>query len=91
MGEFEKLLEESLELKEIKRGEVIKGRVVKVDERNLYVDIGYKVEGIIPKEELPDAKVGDELKAVVVRFTKNDYPLLSYKKYRGKEEGKASF
>ena len=81
MGEFEKLLEESLELKEIKRGEVIKGRVVKVDERNLYVDIGYKIEGIIPKEELPDAKVGDELKAVVVRFTKNDYPLLSYKKY----------
>ena len=40
MGEFEKLLEESLELKEIKRGEEIKGMVLKVDESNLYVDIG---------------------------------------------------
>ncbi len=81
MGEFEKLLEESLEMKEIKRGEVIKGRVVKVDERNLYVDVGYKVEGIIPKEELPTSKVGDEIKAVVIRFTKGGSPLLSYRRY----------
>ncbi|MCS7278122.1 MAG: S1 RNA-binding domain-containing protein, partial [Aquificaceae bacterium] len=59
MGEFEKLLQESLELREIRRGEVVKGKVVKVDDRNLYVDIGYKVEGILPKEDLPEAKVGD--------------------------------
>ncbi len=81
MGEFEKLLEESLEMKEIKRGEVIKGRVVKVDERNLYVDVGYKVEGIIPREELPNSKVGDEIKAVIIRFTKGGSPLLSYRRY----------
>lgn len=65
MGEFEKLFEKSL--KEIRRGEVIKGRVVQIDDRNIYVDIGYKVEGILPKEELPEAKVGDEIKAVVLR------------------------
>ncbi len=81
MGEFEKLLEEGLELKELKRGEVIKGKVVKIDERNLYVDVGYKVEGIISREELPDARVGDEIKAVVVRFTKGGSPLLSYRRY----------
>ncbi|RMH81352.1 MAG: S1 RNA-binding domain-containing protein [Acidobacteria bacterium] len=81
MGEFEKLLEESLELKEIRRGEVIKCKVVKLDDRNVYVDIGYKVEGIIPRDELPDAKVGDEIKATVVRFTKGGSPLLSYRKY----------
>ncbi len=81
MGEFEKLLEESLELKELKRGEVIKGKVVKADERNIYVDVGYKVEGIIPREELPDAKVGDEIKAVVLRFSKGGSPILSYRRY----------
>ncbi len=81
MGEFEKLFEKSLKLKEIKRGEVIKGRVVKVEDRNIYVDIGYKVEGIVPREEVPDAKVGDELKAVVIRFTKGGSPILSYRRY----------
>ncbi len=79
MGEFEKLFEKSL--KEIRRGEVIKGRVVQVDDRNIYVDIGYKVEGILPKEELPEAKVGDEIKAVVLRFSRNGSPILSYRRY----------
>ncbi len=81
MGEFEKLLEESLELREIRRGEVIKGTVVKADNRNLYVDVGYKVEAILPREELPEAKVGDEIKAVVVKLTKGGTPILSYKRY----------
>ncbi|MDW8032241.1 MAG: S1 RNA-binding domain-containing protein [Aquificaceae bacterium] len=81
MGEFEKLFEEGLELKEIRKGEVIKGRVVKVEDRNLYVDIGYKVEGILPREELPEVKVGEEIKAVVVRFNKGGSPVLSYKRY----------
>jgi len=79
MGEFEKLFEKSL--KEIRRGEVIKGRVVQVDDRNIYVDIGYKVEGILPKEELPEAKVGDEIKAVVLRFSRGGSPILSYRRY----------
>ncbi len=79
MGEFEKLFERSF--KEIRRGEVIKGRVVQVDERNIYVDIGYKVEGILPKEELPEAKVGDEIKAVVLRFNKGGSPILSHRRY----------
>jgi len=79
MGEFEKLFEKSL--KEIRRGEVIKGRVVQIDDRNIYVDIGYKVEGILPKEELPEAKVGDEIKAVVLRFSRGGSPILSYRRY----------
>ncbi|MCS7171762.1 MAG: S1 RNA-binding domain-containing protein, partial [Aquificaceae bacterium] len=81
MGEFEKLFEESLEFKEIRRWEVIKGRVVKVDDRNLYVDVGYKVEGVMPREELPEAKVGDEIKAIVVRFSRGGSPILSHRRY----------
>jgi len=82
MNEFEKLLEESLEeLKEIKKGEVRQCKVVKVDERNIYVDIGYKVEGIVPREELSEAKEGDEFKAVVVRVSRIGQPILSYRRY----------
>ncbi len=79
MGEFEKFFEKSF--KEIKKGEVIKGKVVQVDERNVYVDIGYKVEGIIPREELPEVKVGDEVKAILLRFSRGGYPILSHRRY----------
>lgn len=79
MGEFERFFEKSL--KEIKKGEVIKGKVVQVDEKNIYVDVGYKVEGIIPREELPEAKVGDKIKAIVLKFNRSGAPLLSYRRY----------
>jgi small subunit ribosomal protein S1 len=82
MGEFERLLEKSLEeAKEIRKGEVIPCKVIKVDDRNVYVDIGYKVEGIIPREELPNVKEGDQVKAVVVKIARGGSPILSYKKY----------
>ncbi|QWK20315.1 MAG: S1 RNA-binding domain-containing protein [Hydrogenobacter thermophilus] len=82
MGEFEKLLEKSLEeAREIRRGEIIRCKVIKVDERNIYVDVGYKVEGIIPREEIPDAKEGDEIKAVVTKISRGGSPILSYRKY----------
>ncbi|MFN3814433.1 MAG: S1 RNA-binding domain-containing protein, partial [Aquificaceae bacterium] len=85
MGEFEKLLEKSLEeAREIKKGEVIRCKVIKVDSRNVYVDVGYKLEGIIPREELPEAKEGDELKAVVIRIAKGGSPILSYRAYTEK-------
>lgn len=82
MGEFEKLLEKSLEeAREVRKGEVIKCKVIKVDSRNVYVDVGYKLEGIIPREELPDAKEGDEVKAVVVRIARGGSPILSHRAY----------
>ena len=39
-------------LKEIRRGEVIKGRVVEVKENGLIVEIMEGVEGYVPKEEI---------------------------------------
>ncbi|HIQ30826.1 MAG TPA: S1 RNA-binding domain-containing protein, partial [Aquifex aeolicus] len=57
MDEFEKLLSKALpEEESFKKGKIVTGRVVKVDDRFAYVDIGYKVEGVIPKEELPQVK-----------------------------------
>ncbi len=86
MDEFGKLFEESLRFQELRKGQTVKGRVVKVDERNIYVDIGYKVEAIMSKEELPSAKEGDEVKGVVERFSYGQ-PVISYRRY---VEGKLS-
>ncbi|WAM30637.1 4-hydroxy-3-methylbut-2-enyl diphosphate reductase [Caldicellulosiruptor naganoensis] len=48
--DFEKLLDKSF--KDIKKGEIVKGKIVKVEEDYVLVDIGYKAEGIIYKNEI---------------------------------------
>ena len=88
MDEFEKLLEESLtEEQKFKKGKTITGRVIKIDDKNIYVDIGYKIEGIIPREELPEAQEGQEVEAVIVRISPRlEYPRLSYRLIAEKKE-----
>jgi len=75
-NEFEKLLEEYLpkeEESQFRRGQIVKGTVVAEDDSNYFVDIGYKIEAILPKEEIAqegrELKVGDEIEAVLVRIT----------------------
>lgn len=81
MDEFEKLLSQSLPQEEsFKKGKLITGRVVKVNERFVYVDIGYKVEGIIPREELGDIKEGQEIQAVIMKLSPRlENPILSHR------------
>ncbi len=86
-NEFEKLLEEYLgkeEEHQLQRGQIVKGTVVAEDDNNYYVDIGYKIEAILPKEEVQaegkELKVGDEIEAVLVRITNRlQNPRLSLK------------
>src|SRR5881397_1421606 len=63
----------------INEGEVVHGRVVRVDKDEVLVDIGYKSEGVIPVSELSirrsvnpqdEVQVGDEIDALVM--TKED-------------------
>src|SRR5919108_6526072 len=63
----------------INEGEVVHGKVVRVDKDEVLVDIGYKSEGVIPVAELSirrsvnpedEVKVGDEIDALVL--TKED-------------------
>ncbi|NPB05398.1 MAG: S1 RNA-binding domain-containing protein [Aquificae bacterium] len=75
-NEFEKLLEEYLAKEEehqLQRGQIVKGTVVAEDDANYYVDIGYKIEAVLPKEEVEaegkELKVGDEVEAVLVKIT----------------------
>jgi small subunit ribosomal protein S1 len=76
--------------KEINRGQVVSGTVVQVGRDEVFVDIGYKSEGVIPRNELavtsdvqPEdvVKVGDIIEVFVLRQEgKDGYPLLSKKR-----------
>jgi small subunit ribosomal protein S1 len=63
----------------INEGEVVSGKVVRVDKDEVLVDIGYKSEGVIPVSELSirrsvnpadEVRLGDEIDALVM--TKED-------------------
>lgn len=60
--------------KDVKEGEVVKGRVIGVTAKEIQVDIGYKSEGVISAEEFYDPKsikVGDEIE-VLIESKEND-------------------
>jgi len=51
---FERMLEESLNVKKMQTDEVVQGRVIQVMPDYVIVDVGYKSEGQIPIEEFKD-------------------------------------
>jgi ribosomal protein S1 len=75
--------------KEYKVGDIVKGKVIKVDPGSVLVDINYKADGIITSEELSDhsitnpeevVKVGDVINVYIIKIeTKEGYVLLSKK------------
>ena len=88
---FEDLLNQTL--REIKVGQTVTGTVIEVTpKKEVFIDIGYKADGIIPAEEYfldvgetaeSKFKLGDKVTAVVLRL--NDglgNVLLSYNKAR---------
>lgn len=70
--DFAQELEQALET-EPTIGEVITGRVLRIDEEGVVVDIGSKSEGIIPRAEFLDARgefntrVGEEIEVLLER------------------------
>ena len=51
-------------LREIKEGQIAKGRIIALTAQEVVIDIGYKSEGSVARAEFPDAatlKVGDEV------------------------------
>lgn len=94
---FEELYEESL--KETKLEKTVTGKIIAITKNGeIFVDIGYKADGIIPKQEYSsdenvepknELKVGDEITADVLK--QNDglgNVLLSYKRAKQREEKK---
>src|SRR5574341_563617 len=53
---------------EMQEGEIIKGKILGVTEKDVIVDVGFKSEGIIPRSEFPnpsEVKVGDEIEVLL--------------------------
>src|SRR5699024_4267299 len=88
--------ENNVEVPNVQMGEVINGKVVKTEEKQVLVDIGYKTEGIIPISELSNlhvelttdvVQVGDEL-TVKVKKIEDDEVILSKKDVQADEAWK---
>ncbi|MFQ6618494.1 MAG: 30S ribosomal protein S1, partial [Fidelibacterota bacterium] len=79
--EMKKLYNETL--KDISEGELIKGRVLSIGEKEVTVDIGFKSEGIIPVEDFDDiesVKIGDEIEILLDRIEDDEGQLVLSKK-----------
>ncbi len=76
-------------IKIFSEGDIIKGKIVRVDKDEVLLDIGYKSEGVIPARELsirydlkPEdiVQVGDEIEALVLQKEDKDGRLILSKK-----------
>lgn len=73
LKEMLELYEDSM--KNLEEGEILKGRVLRVNKNEVVVDIGFKSEGIIPLAEFADAdsvKVGDEVDVFLEKMENQD-------------------
>jgi len=75
--EFEELLKAKKE--QFSTGSVVKGSVVKITDSNVYLDIGYKIEGVIRRYEVGDVEIGQKIEAVIVKLRGLENPILSTK------------
>ena len=71
-------------LRNLEEGEVLRGRVLRVDEKDVLVDVGFKSEGIIPLDEFGEVesiKVGDEIDVFLERI-EDDHGMVVLSKQR---------
>ncbi|MGE5569201.1 MAG: 30S ribosomal protein S1 [Rhodospirillales bacterium] len=86
--DYEHLLEDYSHFAPPSEGEVLEGRVLKVTEKDVIVDFGYKSEGLVPIEQFlsPDGQVtvapGDTIDVMIDRHgpEPEGYVLLSHEK-----------
>lgn len=78
-------MEDAVDVKTLKHGEVVRGVVVQVNQDEVLVDVGAKTEGVIPLRELtcynvndPQevVKVGDEIDVFVLKSEDNEGKLI---------------
>lgn len=69
------------DVKPLQQGDVVEGTVSQVEEKEAYVDVGYKMDGIVPISELSSLhvekvsdvlNVGDEIQFKVIRITEDE-------------------
>ncbi|HPW45094.1 MAG TPA: 30S ribosomal protein S1 [bacterium] len=85
--EFARLFEERAKTLNLKEGEIVKGKVVRITRDNVIVDIGFKSEGRIPIEEFKNihgevtASPGDEV-SVLLESVESDNGMMVLSKER---------
>jgi small subunit ribosomal protein S1 len=76
-------------LKDFNEGDLVSGKIVRIDRDEVLLDIGYKSEGVIPSKELSirhdvdpseEVKVGDEFEALVLQKEDKEGRLILSKK-----------
>jgi len=93
MSSFEEMLEDSLV--QIHRGEIIEGTIISVNADEIYVNIGYKSDGVIPKSEFSnfptvdlrnEVEVGAKIRSKVLRVNDGEgQVLLTYKRLKAEK------
>ena len=84
---FKELFEESLKKLDFKTGDVVKGRVMSIEDDHVLVDINYKSEGLVAKSEFrlvankENIKVGQEIEVYIDRI-ENDEGMIVLSKDR---------
>lgn len=85
----EEMKSEMAEVAPLKRGDVVKGRVTKVEDNQALVDVGYKFDGVIPISELSSLHVdqvtdvlqeGQEVEVKVLRVNDEEDKLILSKR-----------
>jgi small subunit ribosomal protein S1 len=86
--DYESLLDRyQFSAKELTPGSVLKGKVIKTTPTHVFVDIGFKTEGVIPAEDFPDPSVmkalkpGMEVEALLEKTDLKDGYLVLSKKH----------
>ena len=77
------------DMKPIAKDDFLTGKVIRVDNDGIYVDVGYKTDGFVPANQVSNApdvspmdlvKVGDEINVVVQRVDESEGNLLLSKR-----------
>jgi len=75
----------------LNEGDIVKGKVIAVAEKDVYVDFGYKSEGIIPlsefKKDHATVNIGDEFEVLVESKENEDGMIVVSKKKAEKAQG----
>ncbi|MFC1667375.1 S1 RNA-binding domain-containing protein, partial [Candidatus Omnitrophota bacterium] len=76
--------------RKLSEGDIVIGKVIAIGKKDVYIDFGYKSEGLItlPEfKELKDVKVGDEFEVLVESKENEDGMILVSKKKAEKTQG----
>ncbi|MEZ0323334.1 MAG: S1 RNA-binding domain-containing protein [Hydrogenothermaceae bacterium] len=77
MNEFEKAVSEELTTF-YEKNQLVKGKIIKITDKEAFIDIGQKVEAVLNVQEVEGHKEGDEIEAYFTgKRTKDGYFILS--------------